>query len=356
MRYFALLVSQKPPTPASSTGVRTGEISTSGARSVNGRAAAGSIGAMNRSGVSRTNQVVEAVERAARLQDGVVSRDEARSLGATRWDVRREVDARRWEVHGRQTIAVHRASLDQRAQWRFALHEVGSRAALDGVTALEAGGLRGFTDGLHVSVAHGRKPRRLAIVRVHEIRAWTESDVMGAGLRRVRPAIAAIRATQWLHTDRQAAAVLIMSVQQRIVTASTLASVMSAITRMRRRRLVMGVLADITDGVRAMGELDFAGLCRLAGLPEPSRQVVRLGPRGRVYLDVWWDQWGVIVEVEGAHHDEALNAVDDALRQNSLTASCASLLRIPVLGLRTEPAAFMAQVREILTRRGWTPR
>ena len=83
---------------------------------------------------------------------------------------------------------------------------------------------------------------------------------------------------------------------------------------------------------------------------------MKLGPRGRVYLDVWWGQWGVLVEVEGAHPGEALNAVDDALRQNSLTASCASVLRIPVLGLRTEPAAFMAQVREILIRRGWTPR
>ena len=109
----------------------------------------------------------------------------------------------------------------------------------------------------------------------------------------------------------------------------------------------------ISPTVSAMGELDFARFCRLAGLPKPSRQVVRLGPRGRVYLDVWWEEWGVIVEVEGAHHDEPINAVEDALRQNCLTASAASVLRIPILGLRTDPAAFMGQVREILVLRGW---
>jgi very-short-patch-repair endonuclease len=61
----------------------------------------------------------------------------------------------------------------------------------------------------------------------------------------------------------------------------------------------------------------------------------------------------VIVEVEGAHHDEPINAVEDALRQNCLTASASSVLRIPILGLRTDPAAFMGQVREILVLRGW---
>ena len=101
-----------------------------------------------------------------------------------------------------------------------------------------------------------------------------------------------------------------------------------------------------------MGELDFAMLCRRRGLPDPSRQVIRRGPRGRVYLDVCFDDLGVIVEIEGTHHDSVLNAIDDALRQNHLSTSD-SLLRIPVTGLRLHPDMFMDQVERLLAARGW---
>jgi hypothetical protein len=38
------------------------------------------------------------------------------------------------------------------------------------------------------------------------------------------------------------------------------------------------------------------------------------------------------------------NPVDDALRANAVTLDAQLVLRIPVLGLRLEPAAFMTQV------------
>ncbi|HEX6056002.1 MAG TPA: hypothetical protein VFY98_09335 [Intrasporangium sp.] len=40
----------------------------------------------------------------------------------------------------------------------------------------------------------------------------------------------------------------------------------------------------------------------------------------------------------------ALNPVDDALRQNDVVLSGHRVLRIPVLGLRLKPRAFMDQV------------
>ena len=125
------------------------------------------------------------------------------------------------------------------------------------------------------------------------------------------------------------------------------------IPRLRRRQLILGVLADVVDGVQALGELDFARECRRRGLPEPSRQLVRRGPHGRVYLDVYFDDYGLVVEIEGAHHDSALNAVDDALRQITLTSQGDEFLRIPVIGLRTVPDAFIAQVEARLVARGW---
>lgn len=105
--------------------------------------------------------------------------------------------------------------------------------------------------------------------------------------------------------------------------------------------------------MQTLGELDLARECRRRGLPEPNRQVIRQGRRGRVYLDAYFDEFGVIVEIEGAHHDGVLNAVDDALRQNDLVEGDDDFLRIPVIGFRTQPEAFMAQLETKLARKGW---
>ena len=51
------------------------------------------------------------------------------------------------------------------------------------------------------------------------------------------------------------------------------------------------------------------------------------------------------MEIDGGHHALALNPVDDALRQNDVTLREGLVLRIPVLGLRIAPDAFLDQVR-----------
>jgi very-short-patch-repair endonuclease len=169
----------------------------------------------------------------------------------------------------------------------------------------------------------------------------------------VRPSLAGIRAASWARSRRQAALILVVTAQQRLTRATDMCGELARFKRLRRRRLIQEVLLDVIDGVQALGELDFARECRRRGLPQPSRQVLRRGPRGRAYLDVYWDEYGLVVEIEGAHLDAPLNAVDDALRQNALTSEGEQGLRIPVIGLRTDPDRFMAQVEACLTARGW---
>ncbi|MBA3310489.1 MAG: hypothetical protein H0U28_10640 [Nocardioidaceae bacterium] len=123
--------------------------------------------------------------------------------------------------------------------------------------------------------------------------------------------------------------------------------------RMRRRALIVGVLGDVLHGVQSLGELDFARECWRRGLPKPSRQVIRQGKRGRIYLDVYFDDFGLVIEIEGAHHDEVLNSIDDALRQNHLSRGAEDFLRIPVVGFRTDRGVFMQQVEDKLVNKGW---
>ena len=110
------------------------------------------------------------------------------------------------------------------------------------------------------------------------------------------------------------------------------------------------MIADVCDGARSLNELDFGAECRRRGLPVPSRQAVRAGRNGRVYLDVYWDELGVHVEIQGAQHYQGTAGIDDALRFNDLGLKDRDLvtLLIPVLGLRTRLDDFLEQVEKAL--------
>lgn len=282
---------------------------------------------------------------AAQDNDGVLSRTQLHDLGVNRWDIRREVRSRRWQVPGRHAVALHTGPLDQRAWWRVAVIEAGRHAALDGVTALLAAGLRNYSEPLiHVSVPRGAHPGGCPGVRVHETRRRADAEVVESGIRRVRPAVAAVHAALWAKTDRQAALLIVMAVQQRLTTGTAIVNALAKVKRHSRRQLLTLIARDVTDGAQSLGELDFAAMCRAQGLPEPSRQVLRKGPRGRVYLDVYWDHINLVVEIEGIHHGNGETQVEDALRQNALSLDGVVWLRIPLLGLRIAPDQFMRQV------------
>ena len=192
------------------------------------------------------------------------------------------------------------------------------------------------------------------LVDVRQTRRWRVDDLRdGSGPPRTRPEVAAVRGALWALSDRQAALLLTMAVQQGIVPAERIARALLQVKRDRRLRLVTDVVTDLLGGVRSLAELDFARECRRRGLPEPTRQVVRRGPDGRYYLDVFWEDWGVVVEVDGIQHALAQEVVPDALRHNAVTLQHHTVLRLPVLGLRVAADEFFAQIEQALTDAGW---
>lgn len=287
----------------------------------------------------------EAATAAAADSGGAISRRRLRVLGIGRDDVRIHLRDRRWREHGRWTIAVHTGELDTLAlRWR-AVWEVGERiAVIDGPSALQHAGLQRWQDdAVHVSVPHTATIQPIVGVVVHKVRTRPAEHVLTHDLPVSRPAPAAVRAAHWCGSDRQAALVMVMPVQQRLVTGEQLLHATREIRGRTRRAFIKTVASDIALGAHALDELHFARLCRRYGLPEPRRQVVRRGPRGRIYLDVRWD-CGLVVEIDGAGHRWGLAVTDDNLRQNSVTLRGDTVLRIDVLGLRIAEEDFMRQV------------
>jgi hypothetical protein len=157
----------------------------------------------------------------------------------------------------------------------------------------------------------------------------------------------------WARSDRAAATLVAMSVQQRLVEPGRLLTAWRSVRRCRRRVLLDRVISLVADGAQALSELDFAELGRARGWPRPDRQVVVRTRRGRIYLDVRFTAYGVIAEVNGIQHYEALAVLDDAVRRNHHALDGATALEIPAIALVLDPDPVLDQVEAALRRGGW---
>jgi very-short-patch-repair endonuclease len=196
--------------------------------------------------------------------------------------------------------------------------------------------------------------RRSKRYDVRQTRRWSAHDAAPTGVPRTRPAVAAIRGALWAATDRQATYLVTLVVQQGLAPPEALGVELLRIKRDKRRALLALVMNDLLDGARSLGELDVARELRRRGLPPPDRQVLRKDKKNRYYLDLYWDDYGLVVEIDGIHHAWVQNIVGDALRQNSLVISGDVVLRLPLLGLRLQPDDFFDQIEEALIARGWS--
>lgn len=148
---------------------------------------------------------------------GVVHRVALAHHGIGRDAIRNEVAAGRWFKVGRHTVAIGSPDLGQPASWWRALWESGSGARLDGAAALVAHGMHGFTvHTIDVSLPARNRHHRVDGVTLHRVR---EPDpALGAGIPRVAVEVATIHAAQWAVSDRQAALLICLPMQQRMMT------------------------------------------------------------------------------------------------------------------------------------------
>jgi len=247
----------------------------------------------------------------------ILSRRQLYDAGVSRSEVRANLRAHRWARVGRQCICVHRGPLTQEAQHWSAVFEAGPRAYLDGGSALIQAGLKDFTmDWIRVSVPRGAKVWRARGLDIRQTRRWQEDDLAPGPLRRVRVDVAVVRHALWARSNREAALVLTMAVQQGLTTPHRIGVEMLRVRRDKRRGYIHGVILDLLGGIRSLGELDFAREARSRGLPEPDRQVLRRGRNGRYYIDVYWQQWNLVVEIDGIQQAWVQQIVGDAIRQN----------------------------------------
>jgi very-short-patch-repair endonuclease len=294
--------------------------------------------------------------RIARGQGQVLSRPQLYSLGITRWEVRGEVRAGRWQLVGDQSVCLHNHELGPVGEQWAAVFQGGPRAQLDGASSLQASGLDRFTvDRVRVSVPRGARVRRNRRFNIRQTRRWSAADRVESGIPRTQVPVAAVRGALWARTDREATYLLSLVVQQGLARPEQIGHELLRIRRDKRRLLLHAVVNDLLGGARSLGEIDVGRELRRRGLPEPARQILRRDRANRYYLDLYWPDLRLVVEVDGIHHSWAENVVGDALRQNALALDGDVVLRVPLLGLRLQPEEFYDQIELAIRTAGWAP-
>ena len=299
-------------------------------------------------------EALQAARGLAGEQEGVLGRRQLAGLGVPRWVVRVELRAQRWCQTGRQTVCLHNGPLSAAATRWVAVLEVGAGAALDGVSSLQHAGVDALCDSeVHVIVRKGSTPQRPPGVVVHESRRYREADVLTNGLRRTRPAVAAVHAALWASTDRQARFFVLLVVQRQLAPVDAVATVVGAVRRHARRRLLRELVVELGAGIRSLGELDVAQDMRGRGLPEPARQVLRRRPSGTEYLDCDFDEYGVTMEIDGAGHDEPEQRLSDLVRDISSATKGRTVVRLAMVAYSLDRERVLDALEELFASRGW---
>lgn len=305
------------------------------------------------------------LERIIKDQEGVLRTADALAF-LTAGELRWRIESGRWQRLCRGIVVTQSGPLtDHQALWAVLLRW-GPQAAFGGLTAARLDQFTGFDDKvpfakgpIYVLAPPGSKPRPAPLglrVVVHRTRMLTRDDVHPLRRpRRTRIARSLADAADWRATDRGAMAILAAGVQQGLTRVDDLRAVLRRPGPMRRRGLMLEVLGDIEGGAQALSELDFTRkVIRQFRLPEPSRQAGRRDSRNRQrWIDVVFDRWKVMVEIDGAQHIRPLDQWDDMERGNDFTIDGYRVLRFPAWCVRQNPEYVAGKILEALRRSGY---
>lgn len=300
----------------------------------------------------RTRQEVPAaILRLARQQAGVVSRPQVFDAGVSRTVLSRLVADGRW---GRLDRGIYRVP-DVPASW-LGLTWAGVLLGGDGarVGGRAAAVLNGLELGeplpIEVLVPFGRHLTHRDWVRFVQER----DRVRGRSTRAEPPRIRVEDTVLDLCADATDKVVvdLLTSAVQRGLTSCD--AVQAALDRRRiaHRPFLQALLLDIASGVHSGLELGYLqNVERAHGLPDGRRQRARPGRTG--YLDVLYEQYALVVELDGRVGHVGEGRWRDRRRDNVHTRAGLRTLRFGWHEVTHQPCEVAVEVAEVLIGVGW---
>lgn len=286
------------------------------------------------------------------VQDGVVSRAQLGSLGFRPHDVRRMLRRRELSVVHPGVYVQHTGppTWPQRA-WAAVLATGG---VLTRESALPKPPERA---PIQVAVDVRRTVARLEGVTVHRTAHLAARVAPGSAPPRVTTAHAAVELADLAADEHAAYRVLADVLHSREVVEADLAATIAARSRLRRRALLVELVADLATGAASVLERAYLrDVERAHGLPVGRRQA-RGSVDGRTVLrDVSYDDFGTYVELDGrAFHDTPAARDRDLARDlTAVVADGRTTVRLGYRQVLGDACATAVAVGRLLQGRGWT--
>jgi hypothetical protein len=310
-------------------------------------------------------RILNPLEDLLDLQDGVVARRQVIDLaGESDATIRRRLRRRDWVTLQPGVYLNHTGTptWKQRA-WAAILYAAPS--ALSGASAVRVAdgpGRRDFADDgpIQVVVSADRDVRSQPDVVVERRESYSAIVQEHLSPPRVRIEHAAIDAAAAAPTDLAAIGVLSDAVRSRRTTAERMLKAAESRKRLRRRHLILGVLADTAAGACSVLEVEYLRRVERAhGLPAAHRQLrdVTAGT-GRssavVYRDAELPELGLIIELDGRiGHSTASERDADFERDLDAVLSDRNTVRLGWGQAYVRSCTTAAKLAVLFRKRGW---
>jgi hypothetical protein len=291
-------------------------------------------------------------------QHGVLSRDQAISLGVSRHGL-----AHRSRAEGpwRKLLpGVYLTVTGQPTPSQLhvaALLYAGPQSIITGLSALGFHGIRGpRTDLVDVLVPVHQHPADRDWVRIHRSRRMPTEWNTDRALRYALPARAVADAVRDLRQLSDARTVVASAVQQRRCTITQLAG--ESRDSHRRNTLLRIVLGEVGAGVRSVAEAELRELIARSDLPAPLfNPDLFLDGQFLARPDAWWPDAGVAAEVESKEwHLLPADWERTLARRRQMAAAGITVVQFTPSQLRAEPAVILRDIAAAISNGRSLPR
>jgi predicted transcriptional regulator of viral defense system len=288
-------------------------------------------------------------------QHGVLTREQAVGAGLSRHAIASRVDTGRWQRLYPGVFVTFSGPIPRATLLWGAVLRAGDQAVLSHHTAAELWKLSDApSSSIHVSVPRQAGPLaapglvvhysvRLAAAR-HPARLPPQTTLEETVLDLAALAAMAEDAVAWP----------IRACQRRLTTPDKMVSALNERNRVRWRRDIAEAITENRTGAQSPLELRYLrNVERKHGLPRGDRQMLAIRGSRRLYLDVRYSDYGVIVELDGVSAHPVQTRQHDAWRDNANTLAGNQTLRYGWVPVAYHACEVTIEVATLLRQRGW---
>jgi hypothetical protein len=262
----------------------------------------------------------------------------------------------RWRLMHRGVYVTFTGVPGRGARLWAAVLSAGPGAMLSHQTAAELHGLADkATNPIHVTVPHERHVLAVEGVSLHRSGRAVEAMEQRSHPPRTRVEETVLDLTQTAKTFDDVCGWVTRAIARELTDETRLNAAVRARLRLRWRADLQELIVAAAGGDHSVLEFRYhRDVERAHGLPESVRQVPFTGPGGRRgRRDRVYDQYGVVVELDGRLAHPAENHWQDKARDNAAAADGKQSLRYGWSQVKWQPCETAAEVARVLRRHGW---